>query len=83
MLQNVVAGHRVAFQTWCSFTQAMIHRFEPMTEVEEAQKQLRALRQTGRFGGYIQKFQKLQYHLPNMLVEEAFHAFLSGLTPHL
>ena len=61
----------------------MIHRFEPVTEVEEACKQLRALRQTSRIGGYIQKFQELQYRLPNMSAKEAFHAFLSRLTPHL
>ena len=54
-----------------------------MTEIEEAQKQLRALRQTGRVSGYIQKFQELQYRLPNMTAEEAFHTFLSGLAPHL
>ena len=61
----------------------MIHRFEPVTETEEARKQLRALRQTGRVSGYIQKFQELQYRLPNMMAEEAFHAFLFGLAPHL
>ena len=83
MLQDVATGRRAAFLTWRAFTQAMIHRFEPVTEIEEAQKQLRALRQTGRVGGYIQKFQELQYRLPNMSTEEAFHAFLSGLTPHL
>ena len=63
--------------------QAIIHRFELVVKVEEAQKQLRALRQTGRVRGYIQKFQELQYRLPDMLAEEAFHAFLCGLTPHL
>ena len=83
VLQDVAAGRRAAFLTWRQFTQAMIHRFEPVTETEEARKQLRALRQTGRVSGYIQKFQELQYRLPNMTAEEAFHAFLSGLAPHL
>ena len=41
------------------------------------------MRQTGRVSGYIQKFQELQYRLPNMTAEEAFHAFLSGLAPYL
>ena len=59
VLQDVAIGCRVAFLTWCSFTQAMIYWFEPITEVEEAQKPLRALRQTGQIGGYIQKFQEL------------------------
>ena len=56
VLQDVAAGHKAAFLTWRNFTQAMMHWFEPVTKVEEAQKQLRALRQTGRVGGYIQKF---------------------------
>ena len=77
VLQDVAAGRRAAFLTWRQFTQAMIHRFEPVTETEEARKQLRALRQTGRVSGYIQKFQEVQYRLPNMTAEEAFHAFLS------
>ena len=32
---------------WAQFRDAMVQRFEPVTEVEEASKQLRALRQTG------------------------------------
>ena len=36
VLQNVAVGHRPAFLTWRPFMQAMIHRFEPMTELEEA-----------------------------------------------
>ena len=61
----------------------MVQRFELVAEVEEARKQLRALRQTGRFVGYVQKFQELQYRLPRMTDEEAFHAFLSRLQSHL
>ena len=61
----------------------MVQRFKPVTEVEEAQKQLQALRHTGRVVGYVQKFQELQYRLPGMTDEEAFHTFLSGLQPHL
>ena len=60
-----------------------MQQFEPVTEVEEVRKQLRALRQTGRVVGYVQKFQELQHRLPGMTDEEAFHAFLSGLQPHL
>ena len=37
-LQDVAAGRRAAFLTWRQFTQAMIHRFEPVTEIEEAWK---------------------------------------------
>ena len=43
---------------------------------------MRALRQTGRVRGHIQKFQELQYRLPDMLAEEAFPAFLCG-SPNL
>ena len=60
-----------------------MQRFEPVTEVEEAQKQLWALRQTGRVAGYVQKFQELQYRLPGMTDEEAFNTLLSGLQPDL
>ena len=61
----------------------MIHRFESITETEDARHQLRALKQTSRVSGYIQHFQELPYRLPNMTNEEAFHAFLSWLVPHL
>ena len=61
---------------------AMIHRFKSITETEDARCQLRALKQTGRVSGYRQRFQELQYRLPSMIDEEAFHAFLSGLVPH-
>ena len=59
VLQDVVASRKAAFLTWRQFTQAMTHRFEPVTEMEEAQKQLWALRQTARVSRYIQKFQEL------------------------
>lgn len=61
----------------------MVQAFEPITETEEARKQLRALHQTGRVSGYIQRFQELQCRLPGMNEEEAFSAFLAGLNPHL
>ena len=38
VLQNIAARRKVAFLTWRQFTQAMIHRFEPVTEIEEARK---------------------------------------------
>ena len=38
VLQDVAAGRRPAFATWNEFEQAMIHRFEPVTENEEARK---------------------------------------------
>ena len=60
-----------------------MQRFELVTEVEEARKQLTALRQTGRLASYVQKFQEPQYQLPGMTGEEAFHAFIFGLQPHL
>ena len=83
VLQEVADGRRQVFRTWGQFKLAMIHRFESITETEDARRQLRALKQTGRVGGYIQRFQELQYRLPSMTDEEAFHAFLSGLVPHL
>ena len=38
VLQDVTAGRRAAFLTWRQFMQAMIHQFEPVTKMEEAQK---------------------------------------------
>ena len=83
VLQEISEGRRLVFHTWAQFRDAMVQRFELVTEVEEARKQLRALRQTGRVAGYVQKFQELQYRLPGMTDEEAFHTFISGLQPHL
>ena len=83
MLQDVAMGYKAVFLMWCHFTDTMIHRFELVTKVEDAQKKLRALRQTSCVRGYIQKFFELQYRLPNMLAEEAFYAFLFGFMPHL
>lgn len=68
---------------WNDFQAAFIAAFEPVTETEEARKQLRNLRQTGRVSAYIAKFNELQCRLPGMNVEEAFSTFLSRLTPHL
>ena len=53
VLQEISKGHRPIFRTWAQFRDAMVQRFEPVTEVEEGRKQLRALRQTGRVTGYI------------------------------
>ena len=83
VLQDVAAGRRLVFCTWAQFQDAMVQHFELVTKVEEAQKQLRALRQTGRVAGHVQKIQELQYRLPRMTNDKAFYAFLSGLQPHL
>ena len=61
----------------------MIAAFEPVTELEEAQKALQALQQMGKVTTYIQKFQELQCRLPRMTTKEAFSTFMSGLTPYL
>ena len=79
VLQDIAEGNRQIFHTWAQFKEAMIQRFEPVTETEEARKQLKALRQTGRVAGYIQRFQELQFRLPGMTEEEAFYSFVSGL----
>ena len=38
VLQDVAAGRKATFLTWRQFTQAMIHWFELVTKMEEAQK---------------------------------------------
>ena len=79
VLQDVVASLRPVFCTWAQFRDAMVRQCKPVTEFKETQKQLRALRQTGRVTGYIQKFQELQYCVPGMTDDMAFPAFLSRL----
>ena len=82
-LASIERGQRPRYIDWGDFTAAMIAHFEPVTELEEARKALRALKQTGKVATYIQKFQELQCRLPGMNAEEAFSTFMSGLTPHL
>ena len=82
-LVAIERNQRPRFLDWADFSAAIIAAFEPVTELEEARKALRALRQTGKVATYIQKFQELQCRLPGMTAEEAFSTFMSGLTPHL
>ena len=79
VLEEVATGHRPAFQTWGEFEHVMIHRFKPLTQVEEARKQLKALTQTKGVSGYVQRFQDIHSRLPGMTQKEADHAFLDGL----
>ena len=51
VLQEISEGRILVFRTWAQFKEAMVQQFEPVTEVEEACKQLRALRETGRVAG--------------------------------
>ena len=82
-LQAIQQGRRARFQDWAEFRTAMIAAFKLVMETEEARKQLRAVRQTGQVSAYIQHFQELQCRLSGMNEEEAFSAFLVGLSPHL
>ena len=56
VLQEISEGRRLVFRTWAQFRDVMLQQFEPITEVEEAHKQLQTLRQTGRPASYVQKF---------------------------
>ena len=82
-LASIERNQRPRFVNWGDFTVAMIAAFEPVTELEEAQKALWALRQMGKVSAYIQKFQELQCRLLGVNAEEAFSTFMSGLMPHL
>ena len=44
VLQDISKGRRPVFHTWAQFRDAIVQWFEPVTEVEEARKQLKALR---------------------------------------
>ena len=79
---EVSEGKRMPY-TWEEFRRHMIARFESVTENEEARRELRELRQTGRVAGYTAKFQELKSRLPTMMDEEAFSVYLAGLNPHL
>ena len=83
VLQDISEGCKLVFRMWGQFRGGIVQRFEPVTEVEEVHKQLRALRQTGEVTSYAQKFQELQYRLHGMTDGEAFHAFIFGLQLHL
>ena len=50
---------------------------------ELVRQQLKALRQTGRVAGYLHRVRELRYRLPTMTPEEAYAAFIDGLTPAL
>ena len=54
-LQDVIVGCKPTFYTWAQFKEAVVQQLESVTQVEEALKQLPALRQTGRVVGYVQK----------------------------
>ena len=77
-LLSIEQGQRVRFIDWDDFSSAMIAQLEPVTELEEARKALRALKRTGKIATYIQKFQELQCRLPGMNAEEAFSTFQIG-----
>ena len=53
VLQDISEGRKPVFCTWAQFRDAMVQRFEQVTKVEEAHKQLRALRQTGQVASYV------------------------------
>ena len=53
-LLSIERGQRARFIDWDDFSPAMIAQFEPVTELEEARKALRALKQTGKVATYIQ-----------------------------
>ena len=53
VLQDISEGRKLVFRMWAQFRDAMMQRFEPVTEVEKACKQLQALRQTSRVAGYV------------------------------
>lgn len=46
LLKEITVGRRLAFRMWDQFEVAMIHQFESITEIGDAQRQLMALEQT-------------------------------------
>ena len=56
VLQDVAIGHKPMFHMWDQFKESMVQQFELVTGIEEARKQLCALRQTSQVTSYVQKF---------------------------
>ena len=57
--------------------------FAPLDDEEDARRQLKQLRQTGRVAGYTAKFNELTYWIPGLTDRDKFSADHLGLIPRL
>ena len=68
---------------WAEFCDALRHTFAPLDDEEDARRQLKELRQTGKVAGYTAKFNELCYRIPGLTEKDRFSAYHLGLVPKL
>ena len=66
---------------WREFAKEITAAFSPITEEDQARKQLKGLTQTGNVQNYVQRFRDLILHIPSMSQADVFAAFMDGLKP--
>jgi hypothetical protein len=69
--------------TYTAFKEALNDRYRPVLAAQQARTQLRALRQLPRqlVSDYINSFQTLMAHIPDMSDADQVHCFTFGLLP--
>jgi Retrotransposon gag protein/Zinc knuckle len=69
--------------TYSAFNEALNDRYRPVLAAQQARTQLRALRQSPRqmVSDYINSFQTLMAHIPDMSDADQVHSFTCGLQP--
>jgi hypothetical protein len=69
--------------TYTAFKEALNDRYRPVLAAQQARTQLRALRQLPRqlVSDYINSFQTLMAHIPDMSDADQVHCFTFGLSP--
>ena len=68
---------------YSSFKEALNDRYRPVLAAQQARTQLRSLQQSPRqlVSDYINSFQTLMAHIPNMSEDDQVHFFTFGLLP--
>ena len=66
---------------WQEFAKEITAAFSPITEEDQARKQLKGLTQTGNIQNYVQRFRDLILRIPSMSQADVFAAFMDGLKP--
>ena len=76
-------GEPADWRSWTEFCGALRRTFAPLDDEEDARRQLKELRQTGRVAGYTAKFNELCYRIPGLTEKDKFSAYHLGLVPKL
>ena len=81
--KSIQQGQRTPWLSWEQYSQDLIKTFAPLDEEEDARRQLKELKQTGRVSGYTAKFNELCYKVPDMTEKDKFSMYFLGLVPRL